>query len=119
MAFLVLTDAQGARLRNRVGDVDTADPKLSDTVLDAIYTDANSNLDVATVYALQELVGIYSMHVNVGGLTEINEQRGDRVKRLEERLAYWEKQAGLSGGSLTAGTLDYNIDTDYDDLNLA
>lgn len=117
MAFSVLTAAQGARLRNRIGDTDTADPKLSDTVLDSIYTDAGLDLDLATVGALQELVGIYAMHVNIGGNSEVNEQAGDRHNKLREWLAYWEKKTGTSGGILQVGTIDLDIDTDYDDLD--
>ena len=118
MTFAVLTAAQGAILRNRIGDTIAAEYKLSDTVLDACYTAASLDLDGATVEALQQLLGLFAMYVNVGGSTEVNEQRGDRYTHLKELLKYWETKAGTAGGKLTAGVIDYNIDTDYDDLDL-
>ena len=115
MAFSVLTAAQGARLRNRIGDTDTASPYLSDSVLDSIYSDNGLDLDKSTVAALQEMVGIFAMHVDIGGATEINEQRRQRFEHLQTLLKYWEAQTGLGGYKIQVGTLDLGLDRESDD----
>ena len=117
MAFSVLTAAQGATLRNRIGDTDTAAPKLSDTVLDAAYTAAGLDLACATVAALEELVGIYSMQTNIGGATQVGEMRNQRVTELQKRLDYWNDRCATSGGVISVGSLDLNLDTDLDDTD--
>ncbi len=119
MAFAELTEAQGAILRNRIGDTDIDEPKLSDVVLDACYTEAENNLDLATVKALQQLVGIYAMHVRVSGSSELTEDRQQRYEHLKEWLAYWETQTGTTNGlskKLRRGRMRLSIDTDADDL---
>lgn len=117
MAYSVLTAAQGARLRNRIGDT-LSSPQLSDTVLDSIYTDADDDLDVATVYALQELLGIYAMQVDVTDTnTLITEKRSQRFKALEDALAYWERKTGQTGGTLTVAKLKYNLNTKLADFD--
>jgi len=118
MTFSVLTDAQGATLRNTIGDTDTDDPKLSDTVLDSIYTEANLDLDCAAYAALKQLIGIYAMHVSIGGATQVAEQRGERVKNLERQRDYFAGLCSSAGTPLSIGTFDHNLDTDYDDLGL-
>lgn len=118
MAYSVLSAAQGARLRNRIGDTNTADPKLTDTVLDSIYTDAGLDLDLATVAALQELLGIYAMQVDTTDTnTLITERRKQRVDNLEKRLAYWERKTGQTGGKLTTAKLKYNLNTKLADFD--
>ena len=111
MAFTVLTAAQGAILRNRTGDILT-DPKLSDAMLDAIYTEASEDLDLATVGALQQLIGIFAMQVDVTDTnTLITEKRSQRVKALQELLVYWQDVTGTTPGVLLElGTLDTGLD---------
>lgn len=118
MAFSVLTAAQGARLRNRIGDISSAEPKLSDTVLDAIYTDTGLDLNCATVAALEELIGIYAMQVDIPSGQETGELRHQRVMELRNSLQYWTVRCTTAGAVLSTGTLDYNLDTDYDDLDV-
>ncbi len=117
MTFSVLTPAQGAILRNRIGDTDTDDPKLTDTLLDALYTTAGSDLDLATVGALQELVGIYAMQVNIGGASQVSEQRIQRQEKLVDLRDYWETKTGTAGGKLSIGKIKHNINTKLADLD--
>lgn len=114
----MLTAAQGARLRNRIGDTVSGDYKLSDTELDTIYTEQGSDLDLSTVAALQELLGIYAMSVDVSDPQgDVSEMRSQRYEALEKLLEYWESKTGTSGSALSVGLIDYNIDTDVNDLD--
>ena len=115
MAFTNMTATQGARLRNRIGDTDSSDYKLSDTILDAIYENASEDFDVTTVYALQELIGIYAMQPDLGGSTQYAEQRSQRYTHLKELLTYWERKTGTYGSPLTSGTLELGLDREDTD----
>jgi hypothetical protein len=118
MVFTVLTPAQGAILRNRIGDNIAGGEVLSDTVLDAAYTAAGLDLDLATVEALQQLIGIYAMRVDVTDTnTLITEKLSQRHVALEKLLKYWESKTGTAGGKLTTGKLKLNIDTKYADID--
>jgi len=113
MAFSVLTAAQGATLRRRIGD--KTYEELTDTELDAIYTAAGLDLDLATVNAIQELMGIYAMHVNISDPQgDVSEERGQRFKNLQDLLRYWEDTIGTSGTALALGTLETGLDYESD-----
>jgi hypothetical protein len=116
MAFSVLSAADGAILRNRIGDTQSV---LSDTVLDAVYTAAGLDLDVATVGALQQLLGIYAMQSDVtDSNTIITERRSQRYDKLQDLLKYWEGVTGTIGTALQLGTLDTGIDREATDTDL-
>lgn len=117
MAFTVLTAVQGAELRDRIGDVDSNNYDLSDTVLDTLYTDASSDLDLATVYAIRRRLGILSKEVDEAGSREIGEQRHQRFDNLMRLLELWSDIAGVGQGELTMGTIDMNLDTDAADVD--
>ncbi len=108
MAFSVLTAAQGATLRRRIGD---AAEVLSDAELDALYTASGADLDMTTVMALQELIGYYAMKVDITDSNSlITERRGAIMKNLADLLKYWEKKTGGAGVELSTGTIDTGID---------
>lgn len=119
MAFSVLSDAQGAELRDRIGDTDTTSPDLSDSVLDNLYTSAVSDLDLATVYAIRRRLGILANSVDVTDSNHlITERRKQRFDNLKSLLDLWEGIAGVGEGELQMGSIDLNLDTDAADLDL-
>jgi hypothetical protein len=119
MAFGVLTDEQGATLRRRIGDNISGSYKLTDTELDSIYTAAGTDLDSATVAALQELLGVYAMQVNIHDPQgDVAEDRSDRFKALQSLLAYWEGVTGSTGTLLQTGLLDTGMDREASDTDL-
>jgi hypothetical protein len=112
---MALTTSQKTLLRQRTGDTNTDDPKVTDAQLDEDYASAEDDLDETTVLVLRRLIGIYAVQVDVN-LDLNSEARSQRFEQLSKVLDYWERQTGLSGTRIRIGSLDMNIDTDIEDI---
>jgi len=115
---MTLSVTQYTRLRDLTGGRTTTNDKdhLNDTELQAEYDDAGS-WDAAVVYVLRRRIGMTAVYVDKS--MDLNsESLNQRYQNMEKLLKQAEARAGMAGGSLQAGVIDLNIDTDYDDLGI-
>jgi len=98
---MALTAAQIADIRDYTGD---AAQKVSDAKLDLDYTTAGEDFNLTVVLVLRRLLGIYFDSMDKS--TELASERiSQRYDHLKDRLAYWERMAGVSAGqSIAAST---------------
>lgn len=101
-----LSAAQLLIIRRRIGDhrQDNQTPSgmydLSDTVIEAIFDDANmgnSDMLLTTVWCLRERWGMAINDVGLSGEFG-NAQHNQKQEQIKTLLDYWEGMAGLSGG---------------------
>jgi hypothetical protein len=110
--YLKLRDLTGGRTKTSSKD------HLTDAELQAEFDDAASDWNTAIVYVLRRRLGMASGYVNK--TLDLNSTSMAQYRdHLQKLLDAAEKRAGLSGGTLSGGTLDLNLDTDYDDLDTA
>lgn len=117
--MMALSDTQLTRLRDLTGG--RTNPKdrdhLTDAELQGEYTDTGENWLLAIVYVLRRRIAMSASYVDKSH--DINSiSLSQKSKHMRDLLKDAERQAGVSGGTLTTGVIDYNIDTDYDDLGL-
>lgn len=116
---MALSATELTRLRRLTGGVvDSSAPDyLDDTALQAEYTSAGEDFNTTIVYVLRLRVGMLS-YLYDRSLDLNSESLSQRRDGMRQLLQDWEKRTGLAGGSLEVGTIDYNIYTDIDDLDL-
>lgn len=113
-----LSATELTRLRDLTGGRTNTSERdhLTDAELQAEYTDAAEVWNTTIVYVLRRRLGMATAYVNKS--LDLNSTSMKQYRdHLADLLAEAESRAGLSGGVLTTGTLDYNLDTDYDDLD--
>lgn len=114
---MALSAAEYLELRDLTGGRTTTNDKdhLTDAELQAVYDNrAGSDWDLAVVYVLRRRLGMAAVYIDKS--MDLNsESLNQRYANMEKLLARAEKTAGVSGGSLSVGVIDLNIDTDYDD----
>lgn len=114
-----LSAIQYTRLRDLTGGRTTTsdDDHLTDAELQAEYDDASEDWSAGVVYVLRRRLGMLSGFFDVN--RDLNsETRSQKRAHLKDLLKDAEDAAGLSGGVLTTGTLDMNLDTDYGDMDI-
>jgi hypothetical protein len=117
---MALSATQLTRLRHLTGGVvETSEADyLTDTQLQAEYTEANEDFDTTIVYVLRLRVGMSVRWTDRSYNSEqTSENLSQRHRHLKDLLALWEARTGLAGGTLSVATLDLDIDTDYDDVD--
>lgn len=118
---MALTADELTELRQLTGGVTNTNDKdhLTDAQLQATYDNrAGSDWDLAIVHVLRRRLGMAAVYTDK--TMDLNsESLNQRYQNMEKLLVRAEKNAGVSGGSLSTGTIDLNIDTDYDDLDTA
>jgi hypothetical protein len=107
-----LTATQISTLRRRTGDTNAKAPDLEDSDIQALYAEAEDDLDLTTVYILRERYGMSLRWTDHSGETR-SESRSQRRLAIKEALDYWEERTGLKGGAIRVGAL--NLDLDYDE----
>lgn len=111
-----LTNSQLASLRNRIGDTNPDTPDISDDRLQELYAEFG-DFTRAMLEAAYERLGILANEVDLMDSNHlITERRKQRFDMLEKIIARLEAQTGMSGGALSVGTIDLNIDTDAGDM---
>lgn len=99
------------RERIRHAATDTLAPLLvSDTTIDAIYAEENSDEDLTIVRVIERMIGTLMPRCE----TEADEKR---LERLEKWLAHWEKRAGVTGSPVFFDTLDMGLDVEESELS--
>ncbi len=112
-----LTADQITRIRNEIGDVNTDEPELADARLNTIFAEESDDFGATIVRAAYELSGIYASQVDTTGEYQ-NEVRSQRHRNLEDRIIpRLERRYGEYAGTISPGSIDLNINTDYDDLD--
>lgn len=107
-----LTADELADIRLVVGD---GCEKYSNDQIQAWYDAAGSDLPTTYVTILQRMwsaAKAATLTLNSGIQTLSRAQ----VDVLKERLDYWERKAGISGGTITVGTLNLGIDYTEEDF---
>jgi hypothetical protein len=115
---MALTATQYTRLRDKTGGRTTTNDKdhLTDAELQDEYDDAGS-WDTAVVYVLRRRVGMAAVYTDK--TMDINSASlNQRYQNMLKLLAQAEAVAGAGGYALEVGTIDLNIDTDSDDLDI-
>lgn len=118
---MALTAAEYLELRDLTGGRTTTNDKdhLTDDELQAIYDNrAGADWDLTIVHTLRRRIAMASRYVDKA-MNVNSVSMSQYVKHLRDMLKDAEARTGQAGGTLTAGVLDYNIDTDYDDLDIA
>ena len=112
-----LSATELTRLRDLTGGRTVANERdhLTDTELQAEYDAASSDWDVTYVYVLRRRLGMASAYVNKS--MDLNSESLSQYRdHLQKLLEQAEARAGLSGGALSVGNFDHNLDVDYDDM---
>lgn len=117
---MTLTATQLTRLRHLSGGIVGESEKdfLTDDELQAEYTAADNDFELAVVYVLRLRVGMTAAFIDRNH--DLNsEQLSQRHKHLRGLLDWWEMQVGVGGSKLSTAKLDLNIDTDAEDERLS
>lgn len=116
---MALTATQLQRLRHLTGGIvaEAERDYLTDTELQAEYTEAGGDFQLTIVYVLRLRIGMTAPFIDKSfGIEAGSEQLSQRHTHMKGLLAYWEGVLGLSGTPLTVGTLDLGLDTDSTDV---
>lgn len=108
---MALTATELTRLRHLTGGVvaTTAPDHLSDTELQAEYTDAGDDFDNTIIPVIRLRLGMAAVYVN--GAPEFGiEQYESRFQHLQRLLTYYEGLFGESGTLIQTGEIDTGID---------
>lgn len=115
---MALTATQLTRLRDLTGGrTNTRDrDHLTDTELQAEYTETGDDWNLTIVGVLRRRIGMAAAYVDKSH--DINSiSLSQRVKHMRDLLKDAEEVAGVTGSILSVGVIDYNIDTDADDVS--
>lgn len=107
MAY-TLTTEQRIDLTSDLGIPDD-ETVFSDAELNRHYTRGSGNFKKAYVYALRQIVMDPVRFDRYAGCF-VGKDRTELMKMLEKRLTAAEKDAGMSGGSLSTGTMRLGLD---------
>jgi hypothetical protein len=102
-----LTADQLADLQADIGITDD-ESVFTDTELDRLFTRADEDYPTTVAYALRQLWRSAAKFANYTQNAS-SEEKGTIFKNLGELVAHAEKEAGLSGGKLTMGSIDLNF----------
>lgn len=119
----ILTPDQITDFRQMAGDECTVED-ITDTQIQVLYDKAYAKSDdeeiveaLTMVYILRRLIGKSRKDVDKSGeMNAYNERGSQYFEHLKELLEYWERVAGIGGGSLTVGSLELGIDYTEEDL---
>jgi hypothetical protein len=117
---MALTATELTRLRDLTGGRTVTNERdhLTDTELQAESTAAAAVWDTTVVYVLRRRLGMATGYVNKN--MDLNSENLEAyVKHLRGLLEDAEALAALQPGVLSIGSLDHNLDTDYDDMDIA
>jgi hypothetical protein len=118
---MALSATQLTRLRKLTGGVVATSEAdyLTDTELQAEYTEAADSWDTTIVYVLRLRVGMTAVFTDRSyNIEQTSESLSQRHAHLKALLDTWEARAGQAGPVLSVGTLDLGLDTEfsYDDV---
>ncbi len=114
-----LTAPQIIDTRRVVGDLDQDQTKrfvTDDADVQTFFDSANGDFPTTYVIYLERLVGLAAHKISVNDAIGRQEEQQQIYEHFVERLAYWGSKSTLSGAALGVGSIDFNIDTDVDDV---
>jgi len=117
---MALSATQLTRLRKLTGGVVATSEAdyLTDTELQAEYTEAAGSWDTTIVYVLRLRVAMTATLTDRSyNIEQTSESLSQRHAHLKALLSAAEQRVGLSGAALIVGTLDLGLDSDDDDLS--
>jgi hypothetical protein len=117
---MALSATQLTRLRKLTGGVVATSEAdyLTDTELQAEYTEAADSWDTTIVYVLRLRVAMTAALTDRSYNSEqTSESLSQRHAHLRALLRDAEQRAGLSGSTFSVGVLDMDMDSEDDDLD--
>lgn len=115
---MALSATQLTRLRLLTGGVVSASEAdyLTDTQLQAEYTEAAEDWDTTVVYVLRLRVAMTAALTDRSyNIEQTSESLSQRHAHLKALLSAAEQRAGLSGGAFGVGMLDLDMDAEAGD----
>lgn len=88
--------------------IGSAQTVFTNSELDRLYTRAESDYDLAMVYALDQLM-MDAAKLNDYRAGSSSESKGQVFEHLRAMRALWAERAGVTGGKLVAGVADLDF----------
>lgn len=112
---MTLTSDQLNDLQSDLGITDD-ESVFTDAELNRLYTRAGEDYDLTVVYALRQLRAQAAKFTKYTQNAS-SEERQQIFDHLSVMLAGAEKNAGVSGGKITVGLIDLDLDADADNAS--
>lgn len=106
---MALTATQVSNLRRDTGDVTS--PFLLEYDDMAAFFEQTNDYEHTVVKCIRLMLDKLAAHVEMQNDKRQTNLIERRMKTLQDKLCYWEEEAGLFGGTFTVGAVTLGIDT--------